>query len=293
MPIMAANMDTVGTFEIAEAFSKHKMITCLHKHYSVAETVEWGKRVGGEVLNNVAITAGVNDRDFKTTQEILQELPEVKFICLDVANGYQHSFIERVAFYREQFPEKIILAGNVVTQEITQILLQAGADIVKIGIGPGSVCTTRKQTGVGYPQLSTVLENSQIAHSLGGYVISDGGCTIPGDFSKAFCAGADFVMAGGIFAGHQESGGETIKVEESGKWFKKFYGMSSDVAMTKYSGGVANYRASEGKLVYLPFKGPIESTILDLLGGVRSTCTYIGAQSIEEMPENTTFIKVT
>ena len=220
----------------------------------------------------------------------MTRLPEIKFICLDVANGYQSSFIDRVAFYRQTFPDKIIIAGNVVTQEITQILLQAGADIIKLGIGPGSVCTTRKQTGVGYPQLSTILENADIAHTLGGYVIADGGCTCPGDFSKAFGAGADFVMAGGMFAGHTESGGEEVEIE--GKRFKKFYGMSSDVAMDKYSGGVANYRSSEGKLVYVPSRGPIIDTVHDLLGGIRSTCTYIGASCIEELPEKTTFIRV-
>ena len=169
--------------------------------------------------------------------------------------------------------------------------MQAGADIVKLGIGPGSVCTTRKQTGVGYPQLSTILENASVAHSLGGYVVSDGGCTVPGDFGKAFGAGADFVMSGGMFAGHNESGGENV--EEEGKMYKKFYGMSSDVAMDKYSGGVASYRSSEGKMVLLPNKGPIINTVQDLLGGIRSTCTYVGAASIEELPQNTTFVKVT
>lgn len=141
--------------------------------------------------------------------------------------------------------------------------------------------------------MSTILENSPVAHSLGGHVISDGGCTVPGDFSKAFCAGADFVMSGGMFAGHNESGGENFFDETLGKSFKKFYGMSSGQAMEKYSGGLSSYRSSEGKLVYLPAKGPIENTVLDLLGGVRSTCTYVGSPSIEELPENTTFIRVT
>lgn len=183
------------------------------------------------------------------------------------------------------------MAGNVVTPCITHILVEAGADIIKCGIGPGSVCTTRRQTGVGFPQMSVILENAPIAQNYGSHIISDGGCTIPGDFAKAFAGGADFVMAGGIFAGHNESGGELVTGDD-GNQYKKFYGMSSDEAMGKYSGGLNNYRASEGKLVLLPLKGPIEMTVHDLLGGIRSTCTYIGASSLEEMPGKTTFIKV-
>lgn len=161
---------------------------------------------------------------------------------------------------------------------------------MKIGIGPGSVCTTRKQTGVGYPQLSAVLECADAAHGLGGHVISDGGCTCPGDFSKAFGAGSDFIMAGGMFASHYESGGELIEIE--GKLYKQFYGMSSGVAMTKHSGGVAEYRSSEGKAVTLPYRGYIKDTIMDILGGIRSTCTYVGASSLKELPKRTTFIRV-
>lgn len=207
VPIMAANMDTSGTFEIAEVLAEHKLITCLHKHYTAEQMIEWGKKAKASVLDCVAVSAGTSDRDFKLVKETLSELSEIKFICLDVANGYQRSFVKRVEDYREAFPDKVILAGNVVTPILTQILLEAGADIVKLGIGPGSVCTTRKQTGVGYPQLSVILENVETAKKLGGHIISDGGCTCPGDFGKAFGAGADFVMAGGMFAGHDESGG--------------------------------------------------------------------------------------
>lgn len=177
---------------------------------------------------------------------------------------------------RAAHPTKTLIAGNVVTGEMVEELVLSGADIVKIGIGPGSVCTTRKQTGVGYPQLSAILECADAAHGLGGHVISDGGCVVPGDFSKAFGGGADFVMAGGMFASHAESGGELIEID--GKWFKQFYGMSSSVAMKKHSGGVAEYRSSEGKAVILPYKGAIKDTVNDILGGIRSTCTYVGAR---------------
>lgn len=170
-------------------------------------------------------------------------------------------------------------------------LLLSGADIIKVGIGPGSVCTTRKKTGVGYPQLSAVIECSDAAHGLDGHIISDGGCTCPGDVSKAFGAGADFVMLGGMLAGHDESGGEVI--EKDGKKYKMFYGMSSATAMEKYHGGVAEYRASEGKTVQVPYRGDVQATVLDILGGLRSACTYTGAGRLKELTRRTTFIRVT
>ena len=182
------------------------------------------------------------------------------------------------------------MAGNVVTGEMVEELILVGADIIKVGIGPGSVCTTRVKTGVGYPQLSAIIECADAAHGLGGQIISDGGCEIPGDVAKAFGGGADFVMMGGMFAGHEESGGELIEVD--GKQFRKFYGMSSKTAMDKHAGGVANYRASEGKTVTIPYRGEVEETVKDILGGIRSTCTYVGASRLKELTKRTTFIRV-
>ena len=216
--------------------------------------------------------------------------PQLKFICIDVANGYSEHFVNFVKRIREQHPNKIIMAGNVVTGEMVEELLLAGADIIKVGIGPGSVCTTRIKTGVGYPQLSAVIECADAAHGLGGQIISDGGCKIPGDIAKAFGGGADFVMLGGMFAGHEESGGELV--EEDGQQFRQFYGMSSATAMNKYAGGVANYRASEGKTVKIPFRGAVADTVLDILGSLRSTCTYVGAKRLKELTKRTTFIRV-
>ena len=193
---------------------------------------------------------------------------------------------------RERFPNHIIIAGNVVTGEMVEELILSGADIVKVGIGPGSVCTTRKQTGVGYPQLSAVIECADSAHGLGGHIISDGGCTVPGDVAKAFGAGADFVMLGGMLAGHDECAGDILE-DENGEKYKIFYGMSSETAMRKYSGGVAEYRSSEGKTVKIPYRGPIQATVKSILGGLRSSCTYVGAAQLKELPKRTTFIKVT
>lgn len=281
-------MDTVGTFTMAEAFSAQKLFTCIHKHYTVEEWSAWAEG-HKDVLNYVAVSSGTSDADFAKVNAVMDAVG-VPFICLDVANGYSEHFVNHVRKTREAHPKKTLIAGNVVTGEMVEELILSGADLVKVGIGPGSVCTTRKQTGVGYPQLSAVLECADAAHGLNGHVVSDGGCTCPGDFSKAFGAGADFVMAGGIFASHYESGGELIQIE--GKLYKQFYGMSSAVAMNKHAGGVAEYRSSEGKCVTLPYRGMIKDTINDILGGIRSTCTYVGASKLKELSKRTTFIRV-
>ena len=214
----------------------------------------------------------------------------LKMICIDVANGYREVFLNFVKKVRGEFPEKIIIAGNVATREMTEALILAGADIVKIGIGPGSVCTTRKVAGVGYPQLSAISECADAAHGLNGHVMSDGGCSSPGDVAKAFAAGADFVMLGGMLAGHDESGGELI--EDSGGSYKSFYGMSSAKAMETHYGEIADHRAPEGKEVRVPYRGPLEVTVQSILGGLRSACSYVGARRIKDLPKCTTFIRV-
>lgn len=291
VPLIAANMDTTGTFEIAEVLGKRKCITTVHKHYTLDQWKEWAAGKGKDVLDFVAVSTGILKHDQDKTAEILAAIPEITMICVDVANGYSETFVKCIRDIRARWPKHTLMAGNVVTREMTEELIFSGADIIKIGIGPGSVCTTRKQTGVGFPQLSSVMECADAAHGLGGFVISDGGCACPGDVCKAFGAGADFVMLGGMFAGHDESSGEVI--EENGGKFKVFYGMSSDTAMQKHAGGVAEYRSSEGKTVKIPYRGPIDETVRDILGGVRSACTYVGAAELRELSKRTTFLRVT
>mgnify|MGYP003646901212 CR=1 FL=1 len=290
VPIMAANMDTVGTFEMAMALSKHKIFTAIHKHYTVEEWNAFYANTPSGIEDYIAISTGTGVEDSAKLAEIIESNPQLKFICIDVANGYSEHFVNFVKKTRKQHPDKIIIAGNVVTGEMVEELLIAGADIVKVGIGPGSVCTTRVKTGVGYPQLSAIIECADAAHGLGGQIISDGGCSIPGDVAKAFGAGADFVMLGGMLAGHNESGGELI--ERNGNTYKQFYGMSSETAMEKHVGGVAEYRASEGKTVEVPYRGEVDNTVQDILGGLRSTCTYVGAARLKELTKRTTFIRV-
>lgn len=290
VPIIAANMDTVGTFEMAEALSREKIITAIHKHYTVEEWSQFLENQPDSIYDYIALSTGIGKDDEGKIQQIVDAHPKINFLCIDVANGYSEHFVEFVRKMRGSFPDKTIIAGNVVTGEMVEELILSGADIVKVGIGPGSVCTTRIKTGVGYPQLSAIIECADAAHGLGGHIISDGGCKIPGDVAKAFGGGADFVMLGGMFAGHDESGGKIV--EENGKKFRLFYGMSSQTAMDKHSGGVAEYRASEGKTVKVSYKGAVSETVKDILGGVRSTCTYVGASTLRELSKRTTFIRV-
>jgi len=312
VPIMAANMDGVGTFRMAEALFEHRMFTCLIKSYTEDQFGPTIEKIGCDYL---AVSTGTSQKDFQRLTRIINNYPEINFICIDVANGYSDHFGDYVSEVRTAWPKKTIIAGNVVTADMTQELILQGADIVKVGIGPGSVCTTRIQTGVGYPQLSAIIECADAAHGLGGHIIADGGCTCPGDVAKAFGAGADFVMLGGMLAGHDEGGGEIIKkyfatgrqfiagYDKLGvpdyqpyieaKEFVNFYGMSSDTAMNKHNGGIANYRSSEGRTVEIPYRGKVNNTVLDLLGGVRSTCTYVGANTIKNLSKCTTFVRVT
>ena len=289
VPIMSANMDGVGTFAMAEALAGQGLFTCLAKSYSPGEVHSWlnnhdNKR---ELINNFAVSTGITDADSDRVEETLKLSRSIKYVCIDVANGYSEKFIDYVARFRDRFPQITIIAGNVVTPDVTEELILRGADIIKVGIGPGSVCTTRIKTGVGYPQLSAVIECADAAHGLGGHIIADGGCTCPGDVAKAFGAGADFVMLGGMLAGCDEGGGEVNTKDRT----VTFYGMSSTAAQEKH-GGRKNYRASEGRVVKVPYRGAVEPVVQDILGGVRSTCTYVGAKSLKELSKRTTFIQV-
>lgn len=292
VPVIAANMDGVGTFAMARAFHEHGegLTVALTKHYDVDALVAF---FGRDEAKNAWYSMGITDDDAAKLADVLKRLEKgtIKRLCIDVANGYTEDFVAFVKRMREAYPQATIMAGNVVTYEMVEELLLSGADIVKVGIGPGSVCTTRKMTGVGYPQLSAIIECADAAHGLGGYVCADGGCTVPGDLAKAFGAGADFVMLGGMLAGHDQA--EADVIVEDGKQYVTFYGMSSETAMKRHSGGVAAYRASEGKTVRVPYKGDVTVTLQDILGGIRSACTYVGARRLKELSKRTTFVRVT
>ena len=321
VPIVASNMDTVGTFEMAKSLAQRRMLTCISKHY---DGDVWAHKLNGygvwknkeqreankkdwkydrdsdhwqnRIYEHISPSIGIKYNPEKTDDldyldNIQWNFYHNRFVCIDAANGYTRRFCDFIKRVREEHPALIIIAGNVVTGEMTEQLILNGADIVKVGIGSGSVCTTRIQTGVGYPQLSAVIECSDAAHGLGGHIMADGGCTCAGDVAKAFAGGADFVMLGGMLAGHTECAGQEEEID--GKTYKTFYGMSSAEAMNKYHGGVAKYRSAEGKTVRVEHKGLVKNTLEDILGGVRSACTYIGARSLKDMPKCATFIRVT
>jgi GMP reductase len=307
VPIMAANMDGVGTFAMATKLAKQGIFTCLVKTYSKEELTNFFINASYDITASVAMSIGTSNADYdKFVQVYARVGSKLKYLCIDVANGYTEAFVSHIRNIRKIYPHIVIIAGNVVTADQTQELILNGADIVKVGIGPGSVCTTRIQTGVGYPQLSAVIECADAAHGLGGHIIADGGCTCPGDVAKAFASGADFVMLGSMLAGTDQGGGEVInrafktgeihydtgeEVVEA-KQFVQFYGMSSETANNKHFGGLKNYRSSEGRTVLIPYKGNVENTIQDLLGGIRSTCTYVGASTLKQLSKCTTFVRV-
>ena len=283
VPVIAANMDTTGTFGVYDVLSKHKMITSLHKFYGIDDFKS--KELNPDYF---MVSTGINFDKIEELKYIVS-ITKAKWLCIDVANGYMKKMVDFCRLIRDVFPNLIIVAGNVATREmVEELIINGKVDVVKIGIGPGSACLTRMKTGVGVPQLSAIIECADAAHGLGGFIIGDGGITCPGDMSKAFGGGADFVMMGGQFAGHDENPGEVI--EANGKKMKLFYGMSSEHAMNKHYGQMAKYRSSEGREIKIPYKGPLENTILDYLGGVRSTCTYINAKCIKHIPKCTTFI---
>jgi len=297
VPIIASNMEGVGTFSMATSLEPYNMLCAINKFYSVEEWISFYENSlanGFFHSENLIYTLGMTHdpyQEISKATDILKICTTIKFICIDVANGYTEKFVDYVKRIRHLFPNKIIIAGNVVTPEMTEALILSGADIVKVGIGSGSVCTTRKVAGVGYPQLSAIMECADAAHGLRAHVLADGGCIIPGDVAKAFGAGADFVMLGGMLAGHEESEIDPLK-DENGNTKIPFYGMSSKKCMDKHFGGVASYRAAEGKTVYLDAKGPVKETVQQILGGVRSACTYVGARHLKDLPKCCTFIRV-
>lgn len=283
VPIIAANMDGVGTFEMDDEMNKHRCLVALTKHYEDIKLIEQFQKK----LTSTVYSMGISSSDLQKFDNVYSVISNKSMrVCIDVANGYTEAFVDFIKHFRDRYPYVVLMAGNVVTPEMTEELILAGVDIVKVGIGPGSVCTTRKKTAIGYPQLSAVIECADAAHGLKGHIIADGGCVVPGDVVKAFAAGADFVMLGGMLAGHKEGGASPFGDN-------KFYGMSSDTAMDLHNGGVANYRASEGKTVEIPYRGEVSRTLQDILGGLRSACTYVGASELKELSKRTTFIRVT
>lgn len=295
IPIMTSNMATCGTFEMAKILSEYRIITTFHKYYTIEEYKKFFKNFNNP--DYICYTLGIRDRDIEQLKEMIKEkvINNFSFICIDVPNGYLENFLETIKLVRKLCPEHIIIAGNVVSNEMTEEIILSGADIVKVGIGPGSACTTRRMTGVGYPQLSAVIECSDAAHGISnengvGLIIADGGQVYPSCVAKAFCGGADFNMFGSMFSGFEQSGGKNI--EKNGKLYKEYYGSSSNKAMIENYGQKDKHRASEGRYTLIPHKGDLNNFLQDLFGSLRSTGTYIGARKLKEFSKRATFVRV-
>ena len=289
VPVMASNMDTTGTFAMHEQLSLYNMVTCIARHYNT-DGIQWNEAKRKEKL---CVMSGISDKEIRELVGVQSTFPDISFIGLDVANGYTINFVDTVKRLSEELPTSTIIAGNVVTAEMVTELILAGADIVKVGVGPGSVCTTRVKTGIGYPQLSAVIECADAAHGIGGHIIADGGCNSSGDIVKAFAAGADFVMVGGMLAGHDECAGEYVFEDDNPDPVgRQFYGMASKTAMDKHGHPNREYRGEEGKTVTVPYRGAIEDTVVDILSGIRSACTYVGARRLKDLSKCATFIRV-
>ncbi len=292
VPILASNIDTVGTTTMAQALHELHALTCLQKHYPLDQLIDFFTRNPASI--STFYTLGIRDEDFDKLKLFVQKAGDrARLICVDAANGYTKFFVDRVKQVRELCPWAVLLAGNVATPEMVQeLLIGGGADIVKVGIGPGSVCTTREMTGVGYPQLSAILECADAAHGNKGHICADGGCRRPGDVAKAFGAGADFVMLGGMIAGTDECQGDWVMVDGR-KQSLKFYGMSSVEAQEKHHGGVKDYSAAEGKCVQMPYKGPVAQVLRQVMGGLRSACAYVGADRLKDFSKCCSFVRCT
>lgn len=290
VPIIAANMDTTGTFGVYDVLSKYKIITCFHKFYCLQD---YKKKMEEDGLdsNHFMISTGIDEKNLPNLRKIVN-ITGAKWLCVDIANGYIKKLIDFCARCRTLFPEMIIVAGNVATREmVEELIINGKVDVVKVGIGPGAACLTRLKTGVGVPQLSAIIDCADAAHGLNGSIIGDGGITCPGDMAKAFGGGADFVMCGSVFSGHDENPGEVITQYATN--YKLFYGMSSAHAQNKHYGKMEKYRSSEGRVLKVEYKGKLDNTVLDYLGGIRSTCTYINSKCIKNIPKCTTFLLVT
>ena len=297
LPIIAANMDSTGTVEMAQFLGKHGAMTALHKYYSVEELRDFYNKFPDLVKQSVFYTLGIKDEDFSKLKNVLSQIEfDIPYYCVDVACGYTNFFVDQVARLREMVgANPVLMVGNIATPEMAQELLLVGkADIIKTGIGPGFSCKTRAVTGCGYPQLSAIIETSDAVHGLSGHICADGGCRESGDVVKAFAGGADFVMLGSLLAGTDQCNGEWKYWEHKPEQKKSFvfYGMSSKEANDKYNGGLKDYRAAEGCVQFIPYKGSVEKVLQEITGGIRSACAYVGASKLKYLSKCTTFIRV-
>lgn len=279
IPVVCANMTVVATEPMIKKFKNLNCLVAVHKFYNEETLI----RLFDQFESTLFFTTGFD----LTKLKYVSKYTKINKICLDVANGYINRFLDVVKEIRQLFPKSVIMAGNVCTKDVVADIVHSGADIVKIGIGSGSVCKTRMITGVGYPQLSAIVETNKKIHKLDALLCSDGGCKTPADVVKAFAAGADFTMIGGMLAGTKECSGDVVDD------CIRFYGMASKDAMDQFHGGIPDYKTSEGATELVKIKNcSAEDVLKEIFGGIRSACSYVGSNTLENLAENTSFIKV-
>lgn len=288
VPLVCANMDNLGSFTMADTLSEYHILTCLTKHYPLKELVTYFN-LPTTNLDYVSYSLGISDSDLEKFNLFRQEAP-VRIVTIDTPNGYMERFVGFCNELRSNNPDVTIIAGNVCTGEMVEELALNGVDCVKAGIGGGAQCTTRMKSAIGRSMVSMILECADKAHHHEIQLMSDGGITCPGDACISFAVGADFSMVGSQWASTKETGADII--EENGKQFMVFYGMSSSMAQKAHEEGLKSYRASEGRVSKLPYKGSIHPIIRDYLGGLRSCCSYVGSNSLKSLPRKATLVKV-
>jgi len=297
IPILASAMDTVTESKMAIAIAKAGGIGVIHRNLDIKKQILEIKKVKKQKLL-VGAAVGAGPKELQRAEKILKE--GVNLIVVDTAHGHTKKVSEIVKFIKKTKNKKIALcAGNIATPEAAKFLLKLGVDIIKVGIGPGSICTTRLVAGIGVPQLSAILTVRKGIKNKNVKIIADGGIKYSGDLAKAFAAGADAVMIGSLFAGTDEAPGKIIK--KNGKFFKKFRGMGSIGAMNK--GSADRYFQSKQKNIskYVPegvegfakYKGDVGSIIYKLIGGLKSSMGYLGSQQIKYLRNKPKFVKIT
>ncbi len=314
IPLILSNMDSITSTEMCRKMLENN---CMVAHNKFITYEEWEELLEENLFKTslkecrLAYTIGIRKNEngkyveLEQFRKLKNKYPDIfKHLIVDVPNGYTETFADFVEMVRKEFKDLFITAGNVCDAPTCQELLNAGCDVIKGGIGSGNCCQTRTKAGVGRPQLSTNIECGDICHQMGGYYISDGGCSIPADVCKALVGNSDIVMLGSYFAGATECEGEVVTkfIQPDFNYdgtpiikevkYKRFWGMSSKHAMEKHYGKMEKYRASEGREILAPCKGSVQDIINDLLGSIRSMMTYIGAKEIKDVSKRGTFYLV-
>ncbi|MEK6555586.1 MAG: IMP dehydrogenase [Bdellovibrionota bacterium] len=284
LPFISANMDTVTEHEMAIAMDQQGGVGILHRFMSISDQVSQVEKIKESGARVIIASIGVN-QDFKDRAKALVD-SGVNVITIDIAHGHSVSMLETLKWLKDTYPQVEVIAGNIASPQAARDLIEAGADAIKVGIGPGSMCTTRIITGCGVPQLTAVALCAEVTTEMGIPLIADGGIKTSGDVVKALAAGADTVMFGSILSGTLEPPGPN----RHGK--KEYRGMASKAAQVSWRGGVPEGMAPEGEMTLVPIKGRVSDVVAEMAGGLRSGMSYINATSVVEIRDKAFFLEM-